>query len=100
MHLGSGVQANLWPWAHVLHFPFKAFSHKVEAKAGQSRTSFLMVLLEWKFSSRCSSASSDLGRATSDATASCKVCNFSSKRGWRIPSAPPVATYIHYQDKN
>lgn len=86
----------LWPWAHVSHFPAKAFFQRVEANAGESKTSFLMVLLEWKFSRRCSSSpsspSSCLGWATKEAMASCKASRFVSNVWRRMSLAPPVAT--------
>lgn len=83
----------LWPWAQVLHFPLKAFSHKMDAKEGQSSINFLIVLLEWKLSRRCSSScASDFGSAILDAIVSCKDTNFSSKCGWRMLSDPSEAT--------
>lgn len=89
--------SNLCPLAQIAQFPFKAFSHRVNANEGQSRMSFLMALLEWKCSKICSSSgSSSLGWPAIDAIASCNSRNFSSKVGWSIPSAPPVATCMHF----
>lgn len=67
----------------------------MEAKLGQSKISFLMVRLEWKFSRTCSSCeSSDLGSAAREATALWREFILSSKTGCIMPSEPPVATCL------
>lgn len=90
----DGTSTDLWPWAQVSQFPLIAFSHRVIAKDGQSRMSFLIVRLEWKFSRTCSpSETSDLGIAARDAIAPCTELNLSPNVGRRMPPAPPVATF-------
>lgn len=86
-----GNEHYLWPCAHNSLFPFKAFSHKMEPKSGQSKINFLMVRLEWKFSRTCSSC--DLGIAARDAIALWREFILSSKVGCSMPPEPPVATY-------
>lgn len=98
LKLRDNIRANeayLWPCAHNSLFPFKAFSHTVEANLGQSKISFLMVRLEWKFSKTCSSCeSSVLDIAARDAIASWREFILSSKVGCSMPPEPPVATYM------
>lgn len=71
-----------------------AFVHRVVANVGELRISFLIVLLEWKFSKTCSSSdSSFLGSEAAEAIASCKALILSVNE-FRMPSAPPTDTCI------